>query len=81
MVPAPQDEFALTEAKDWKMLAAIGTILLAMISGMWIDLKSTIKDNRIELRQEIAEHKSDTKREQEKLWSAIEDCRGEIRKR
>lgn len=79
MVPAPEDNFTLTEARDWPLLLTVGGLLVAVIGGMWIDLKSTIKDNRQELRQEINSLEQDFKDENRKVWTAIEDCRGMTR--
>lgn len=68
-------QFAITAASDWPILAAVGTILGAIIAFMWIDLKSVIREGKDEWRSSLKESKDENSREHETIWKAMRDCK------
>jgi hypothetical protein len=61
---------AITESTDWPLLAAMvtmfGAVFMAMVGGMWLDLRSGFKD-----------HKCDNDKQMETLWNAMKDCQND----
>lgn len=55
--------YTLTDAADWPVLIVVGTALVGLICFMWLDLRSVVKDNKIEAKKDI-----------ETLWNALRTC-------
>jgi hypothetical protein len=66
--------YALTGAVDWPILAAVGGICIMLIIGTWVDLKNTIKDNRIERNDALAKIDLAWKYAVEHIKREIERC-------
>ena len=82
MTPKPEnDNYTLTSASDWPMLLILGALLTGIIGGMWVDLKSTIKESRTEWREALREHVVTSDKETDKIWSAIKECNENYRSR
>ena len=69
--------YTITGAADWPILAIVGGGLVSVIAFMWVDLRSVIKDNRSEWRQELEKQKSDNDKAHDLLWDAHRDCQHE----
>jgi hypothetical protein len=58
---------AITESTDWPLLAAMvtmfGAVFMAMVGGMWLDLRSSFKA-----------HIEDNTKQIDKIWTAMENC-------
>jgi hypothetical protein len=70
-------QYTITGAADWPILAAIGGILLLAIAAMWADLKATIKEYRTEWRSELSAVKSENDKDHDIIWDAIRDCQND----
>jgi len=68
-------QYTITGAADWPILVTIGGILIAAIGFMWIDLKSTIKENRGEWRDELEKHRVENEKGHDLIWQSIKDCK------
>jgi hypothetical protein len=55
--------YTLTGAADWPILMVVGGALIAVISFMWVDLRSKIDGN-----------KTDNEKSHDTLWLALRDC-------
>jgi hypothetical protein len=76
--------YTLTGASDWPILLVLGGILAimigligALIRLMWSDLRTSMRDNRSEWREAVAEVKGEERVEHDLLWAALRDCQGE----
>ena len=56
-------DFTITSAKDWPILLVLGSVLLGAIGAMWMDLKSSLKDNKREREKAIDD-----------VWEEIRRC-------
>jgi len=56
-------QYTISGAADWPMLIAIGSLLIAVIGFMWIDLRSKLDAGR-----------NDTRKEFDAIWQAMKDC-------
>ena len=78
---AMPNQYTITGAADWQILVtlggALGTILLAAIAFMWVDLRSVVKDNRGEWKEALDKHKIEADREAGMLWNAMRDCKAD----
>ena len=72
-----RQQYTLTGAADWPILIVIGGILISLAAFMWVDLKSTIREHRGELREELTKHINDDERDHEKIWKAFGDCQSD----
>lgn len=80
MTPKPEgDDYTLTSASDWPMVLILGGLLTAIIAGMWVDLKSTIRESRTEWREALREHVVTSDKETDKIWTAIKECNDNYR--
>ena len=76
------NQYTITGAADWQILVtlggALGTILLAAIAFMWVDLRSVGKDNLGEWREALTAYKTEHKEEHDHIREAMregqEDC-------
>lgn len=76
--------YTITGASDWPVLLVVGGILaimIGLIGGlirlMWSDLRVSLRDNRTEWKEAVAELKHEEKVEHDLLWSALRDCQGD----
>ncbi|MBU1566023.1 MAG: hypothetical protein KJ630_10390, partial [Proteobacteria bacterium] len=51
--------------------------VIALITLMWKDLKSEIRDGKNEWRQELHKVKSEGERDRDILWQAMRDCKND----
>ena len=58
-----EKQYSITGAADWPMLVFLVALIVGMIGMMWRDLVSRISTDRTE-----------SKAEQQRIWSALNDC-------
>jgi hypothetical protein len=66
--------YTITGAQDWPILVVVGAILLAAIALMWADLKSLIKDNKIEWKDQLTAHVKENTNDLDDTWEEIRRC-------
>lgn len=71
------NQYTLTGAADWPILAALGAIIFTLIVYVWYDLKATIKTDRTDSYIKIKEIEEKHERDMEKIWQAQKDCQHE----
>ena len=67
--------YTITGAADWPILMVAGGLIVAMVAFMWRDLRSLLKENKVEWQKALADHKIDNEKEINNLWSAMRDCK------
>lgn len=70
-------QYTITGAADWEILIIVMGVLASLVGFMWMDLRTTIKDNRGEWREELDRHKHESEKAVEQVWTAIKDCQGD----
>ena len=75
-----QMTYTIAGAADYPILMVMGGILVAIIGFMWVDLRATIKDHRVEWESHLTRHCQDDKEAVNLLWAETRDIRGEIEK-
>jgi len=72
------NQYTITGAADWQIIVtlggALGTILIAVIAFMWVDLRSVVKDNRGEWREALTAYKTEHKEEHDHIREAMREC-------
>lgn len=71
---AVERPYTITGAADWGMLLVVGGLLVAAVGAMWLDLKNTITNQKIDSTKENERLRTELNERIDTLWKAHEDC-------
>ena len=66
--------YTITGAADWPIAAFIVAGMAALIVMMWRDLRSAVKENRVDNKNDLEHHKIENEKSHDALWNALKDC-------
>jgi len=69
--------YTITGAADWPILVVVGGALIGIIVFMWMDLRASIKDGRVDWRDALKKHEDENEKSFDMIWQAHRDCQAD----